>query len=238
VRGAAEVMRALSESRQERNSEMKVIAFNGSPRKEWNTATLLGKALEGAASKGAETKLIHLYDLHFTGCKSCFACKLKGGHSYGKCATRDDLTPILKEVEDAGAIILGTPVYFASVSGETKCFMERLMFPYLVYDVARSSLFPAKIHTGFIYTMGLSEAAMNERGYMAFVKSNEGFLGRIFGACESLCSFDAYQFDYSKMVADAFDPAKKAARRKDVFPLDCEKAFQMGARFASGAVAA
>jgi hypothetical protein len=38
---------------------MKVIAFNGSPRKKWNTATLLEKALEGAASQGAETELIH-----------------------------------------------------------------------------------------------------------------------------------------------------------------------------------
>ena len=56
---------------------MKVMAFNGSPRKTWNTATLLQKALEGAASKGAQTKLVHLYDLKYTGCKSCFACKTK-----------------------------------------------------------------------------------------------------------------------------------------------------------------
>ena len=70
---------------------MKIMAFNGSPRKAWNTATLLGKALEGAASKGAETELVHLYDLSFKGCISCFACKLKGGRSYGKCAVEDDL---------------------------------------------------------------------------------------------------------------------------------------------------
>jgi multimeric flavodoxin WrbA len=44
---------------------MKVMAFNGSPRKKWNTATLLEKALEGAASQGAETELIHLYALNF-----------------------------------------------------------------------------------------------------------------------------------------------------------------------------
>ena len=41
---------------------MKVLAINGSPRKQWNTATLLNKALEGAYSKGAETELINLYD--------------------------------------------------------------------------------------------------------------------------------------------------------------------------------
>jgi multimeric flavodoxin WrbA len=56
------------------------MAFNGSPRKTWNTATLLEKALEGAASKGAETELVHLYDVTFKGCISCFACKTKGGN--------------------------------------------------------------------------------------------------------------------------------------------------------------
>ena len=44
---------------------MRVIAFNGSPRKKWNTATLLKNALEGAESQGAETELVHLYDLNF-----------------------------------------------------------------------------------------------------------------------------------------------------------------------------
>ena len=43
-----------------------VIAINGSPRKKWNTAMLLEKALEGAKSKGADTELVHLYDLQFT----------------------------------------------------------------------------------------------------------------------------------------------------------------------------
>ena len=44
---------------------MKVLAINGSPRKKWNTATLLEKAIEGAASVDAETELVHLYDLDF-----------------------------------------------------------------------------------------------------------------------------------------------------------------------------
>jgi len=42
---------------------MQVIGINGSPRKQWNTATLVAKALEGAAAQGAETELVHLYDL-------------------------------------------------------------------------------------------------------------------------------------------------------------------------------
>ena len=84
-----------------------VIAFNGSPRKNWNTAKLLEKALEGASSEGAETELFHLYDINFKGCTSCFACKVRGGKSYGRCAVKDELTPLLKRIEDkADAIIL------------------------------------------------------------------------------------------------------------------------------------
>ncbi len=96
---------------------MKVIAVNGSPRKHWNTATLLKAALEGAAGQGADTELIHLYDLDFKGCTSCFACKLRGGKSYGKCAVRDALTPVLQKAEEADALILGTPVYFGGTTG-------------------------------------------------------------------------------------------------------------------------
>ena len=44
---------------------MNILAFNGSPRKNWNTATLLKSALEGARSRGAETELVHLYDFDF-----------------------------------------------------------------------------------------------------------------------------------------------------------------------------
>ena len=116
---------------------MKVIAINGSPRKKWNTATLLQNALDGAASQGAETELVHLYDLDYKGCTSCFACKLKNGRSYGKCAVQDGLTPVLKKIEVADALILGSPIYFGSVTGMMRCFMERLMFA--VPDVHETS---------------------------------------------------------------------------------------------------
>lgn len=211
---------------------MKVIAFNGSPRKKWNTATLLEKALEGAASQKAETELIHLYDLNFSGCVSCFSCKTKGGKSYGKCAYKDELTPILERIEETDALILGSPIYLFTATGEMRSFMERLIFPYVTYTEPPNTLFPKKINTGFIYTMNITEERVKE-SCGQHLDINEMFLKRIFGATESLLSFDTYQFkDYSKVVADRFDPEKKAKRRKEIFPKDCEKAFEMGVRFA------
>src|ERR1035441_9375296 len=97
---------------------MEIIAFNGSPRKTWNTATLLEKALEGAASQGATTKLVHLYDLNFKGCRSDFSCKFIGGSNYGKCAVKDDLEPLLREIEKADAIVLGSPIYLGVGTGQ------------------------------------------------------------------------------------------------------------------------
>lgn len=74
---------------------------------------------------------------------------------------------------------------------------------------------------------------MEERGPVQSFKLAEMMLVRAFGKVESLRATDTYQFDYySKYVARAFDPEKKAATRKEVFPLDCEKTYNMGMRFA------
>jgi multimeric flavodoxin WrbA len=212
---------------------MKIIAFNGSPRKKWNTAILLKKALEGASSQGAETEIINLYDLNYKGCISCFACKEKGGKSYGRCVVRDDLKPIFKKIESSDALVFGSPIYLGNITGEMQSFLERLVFPYLTYTDPPESLFPKKIPVGFIYTMGLTEELMNEFGYNQRFAGIERFLARIFGSAEMLLSFDTYQFeDYSKVVATRFNPEAKLKRRQEVFPKDCQKAFEMGVRLA------
>ena len=129
---------------------MNVLGINASPRKTWNTATVLHKALEGAASQGSQTELIHLYDLSYKGCISCFACKRKGGKSYGKCGYTDELTPVLEKIEAADAVILASPIYFGNVTGELRSLMERMLFQYLVYDENYSSLVAKKNRIGLI----------------------------------------------------------------------------------------
>lgn len=210
---------------------MKIIAINGSPRKNENTATLLNKALEGAASKGAETEMIHLYDYNYKGCKSCFACKLINGNSYGQCAINDEISSILNKIKSTDAIILGSPIYLGSITGEMRSFMERLIFPYLVYDKNYSSLFPKRLSVGLIYTFGVNEQRLEQTGWKEALKYNEVLVERIIGKTESLFVTDTYQFDdYSKYVSTAFDVNEKLKRRKEVFPQDCKKAFELGKR--------
>ncbi len=209
---------------------MKVIAINGSPRKNGNTATLLQKALEGAAAQGADTELIHLYDLDFKGCRSCFACKIVNGPSEGRCAAKDDATPVLRRIEqEADAVLLGSPIYFAAMSGEMRSFLERLLFAPLVYSNPPRSLFPRKIRAAVIYTMNSTEKMSTERNYGAIFDTTEASLRNVLGSAESLCCYDTYQFpDYSKVIMEYMDPAKKAERHDAVFPDDCRKAFELG----------
>lgn len=214
---------------------MKVMLVNGSPRKDWNTATLLQKCSEGAASKGARTELIHLYDLDYKGCRSCFSCKTIGGQYYGICSQTDDITPILERIKDADAVILGSPVYLGALTGAMRSFIERMVFPYLVYD-GITSLFAQKINTGFIYTMNISRSDLDSGrfGLDKHIAYTEGLLKRIFGASESLIVTDTCQFDdYSKVYAPIFNAEHKIKRRREVFPIDCRKAFEMGERFAA-----
>jgi multimeric flavodoxin WrbA len=213
---------------------MKIIGINGSPRKHWNTATMLEHALKGAESEGAETELVHLYDLTYTGCTSCFACKTLGGKSYGRCAVKDGLTPLLEKIEkEADALILGTPIYLGSDTGMMRAFLERLIFPYLTYTPEHGTLFPRKIPTGVIYTMNISENMVKEYGYDPHFATNENVLGMVFGSSEHLCAYDTYQFkDYSMVLCTMFDEKKKAEHKKTVFPEDCKMAFDLGVRFA------
>jgi multimeric flavodoxin WrbA len=214
---------------------MHVIAVNGSPRKKWNTATLLGHALDGAKSAGAKVELVHLYGLDFKGCVSCFKCKRIGGKSYGRCAVKDGLTPLLARIAEAGVLICGSPIYFGSESGEMRSFLERLLFPYLTYTPGYASIFPGKLATALIYTMNIPQEKLAEFGYPVLFDRMRGVMERTFGNCETFLSTDTYQFDdYGKYLSTVWDEAAKAKRREEVFPEDCAKAFALGARLAGG----
>ena len=208
---------------------MKVIAINGSPRKKWNTHILLEKCLEGAKELGAETEIINLYDINFKGCTSCFACQRKGV-TLDKCAMNDELSPILQKICECDALVLGSPIYFSSVTGEMRSFLERLLFPYCSYELKPSS-FEKKIITAFIYTMNVPFFAIPFFGYHKLINYNKKQMKRTFGYCESLVSTSTYQFDdYSKYAITVFNGGKRLKRRENIFPKDCEKARLLGKR--------
>lgn len=210
---------------------MKVIGINGSPRKNRNTAAMLNSALDGASKRGAETRLVHLYDYKFQGCISCFACKKTNGH--GVCAMQDEIAPLLRELNTVDALILGSPIYVGNITGVMRCFLERVVFCNSTYKPEPTTYFPQKIKVGFLYTMGVPEEYLEQYGSIQDLRYMENCIKRTYGSIETLYAFDTYQFDdYSKYDV-AFDVAAKEQQRKNQFPIDCEEAFQMGMRFAT-----
>ncbi|OIQ50241.1 2-amino-4-deoxychorismate dehydrogenase [Pseudodesulfovibrio hydrargyri] len=213
---------------------MKLMAFNGSPRKKWNTATMIEHALEGAREAGAEVELIHLYDLDFKGCSSCFACKRLGRKEVGVCTVKDDLKPILERVREADALLVGTPVYFGTESACTRAFLERVQFPYLNYADYSRSHFPRKIPTALIYTMNVTESMLKDLNYPVVFERARNFMGLHFGSCELLLSTNTSQYkDYDKYET-GFNKDDKARQHAEQFPKDCQAAKELGARLAQG----
>ena len=99
----------------------KIIIIDGGPRKTFNTASMLQKIAEGAASVSSEieVKTIRLYDMQYRGCMSCMACKLKDRVS-NVCKYKDALTPVLEEIAQADGLVMGSPIYFSEVTAQLR----------------------------------------------------------------------------------------------------------------------
>lgn len=215
---------------------MKVIAVNGSPRHGWNTDTLLRSALDGARSQGAETEIIHLYDLRFKGCSSCFACKRAGGGNTGHCVLKDELSVCLEKIVESDALILGSPVYFGNMTGSMVCLLERLLFSNHTYSTGKHFTLDKRFPIGFIYTMNVPNSLYRTTHYEIIFEYYRHLLEMFGGYSEFLAVTDTYQFDdYSKYDASRFNVAHKEEVRTRQFPVDLKNAYKLGARLVAEA---
>ncbi len=214
---------------------MRVMAINGSPRtKGWNTVTLLEHALAGAQSQGAETEMVHLHSLTFSGCISCFACKRLNRKQRGVCAVKDDLSPVLERIATVDALLLGSPIYYGTETAAMRACMERLCFPYNPYAEDGHCDFGRVIPTALLYTMNVAEDMVEPYGYATHCTLMQRTLSRHLGPCEMMYCTDTVQYaDYSKYESARFDSEAKRLRRETLFPADCDRAFALGARMAT-----
>lgn len=213
---------------------MKAIFINGSPRKQWNTAKMLESAMNGAQEAGAEVELVHLYEIDFKGCKSCFACKIKNSKTNGVCTLKDDLRPILERCRQADVVVLGSPVYYSYPTGEIRSFMERLLFPigtYLYEKGKHITLRDKVIPSAMIFTMNCPQDYMKEIGYPPILEENTKVLADIYGYAETLYACNTYQFsDYSRYDFNLFSEEEKRQYRDQHWQTDLQNAYDLGKR--------
>ena len=118
---------------------MKVLALNGSPRKNGNTATLLEKVLSPLIEAGWETEIVQIGGQKIQGCRGCLKCAEKKNR---RCVFDNDiLNGVLEKMLAADAMILGTPCYFTDMSAEMKALVDRAGFVAFV----NGGLFQGKI---------------------------------------------------------------------------------------------
>jgi multimeric flavodoxin WrbA len=103
---------------------MKIIAFNGSPRKKGNTELLIKEVFKPMLKAGIECEIVQIGGNALRGCSACYSCfKTKNG----RCSmVTDKMNDFLAKVHEADAIILASPTYYGSVTAEMKAFMDRL----------------------------------------------------------------------------------------------------------------
>lgn len=99
---------------------VKIVGIMGSPREDGNTAYLVKTALKSAEEAGADTELINIASMNIEPCIACDICK-----NIGECGIYDDMRVIIKKLQDADGIIIGSPVYFGSITSQLKMFMDR-----------------------------------------------------------------------------------------------------------------
>ncbi len=102
---------------------MKVIAFNGSARKDGNTAILLGTVLQELDQEGIKTELVQLAGKSLQGCIACYKCF---ENKNSRCAVeKDEMNFFIGKMMEADGILLGSPTYFSDVSASMKALIER-----------------------------------------------------------------------------------------------------------------
>ena len=105
---------------------MKVLAFNGSARKNGNTSILINHVFQELEKEGVETELVRLTRKNIHGCIGCYKCHENRDR---RCAVNDDqANEFIEKIEGADGVILGSPVYFADITPEMKALIDRAGF--------------------------------------------------------------------------------------------------------------
>ena len=175
----------------------KVLVISSSPRKGGNSDTLCDKFIQGALDAGNQVEKIFLKDKNINYCSGCGFCN---SNSYSKCSQKDDMEEILDKMTEADVIVLATPIYFYTMSGQMKTFIDRCCSRYTKIT-----------NKEFYYIM--SAADVSQGAFVRTVEEFRGFLACLSYAREKgiLCAAGVWQkveVDYTKYIQEACDMGK------------------------------
>ena len=124
---------------------MKLLGISGSPRIGGNTDTLLDRTLEGARSEGANVEKVALSNLTFSPCQEC-----ENLRDDGNCIIEDDMHLIYEKIKGADGVVLASPIFFGSLSAQTKMMVDRFQCAWRAKSILKKELFKKKKIGAFI----------------------------------------------------------------------------------------
>lgn len=108
---------------------MKVVAFNGSPRKNGNTYHAIKVVAEELKKENIKVEIIQVGNKRIRGCIACYKCAKNKNE---KCSINDEVNEWIQKIKESDGIILGSPVYFSGIAGTFKCFLDRAFWLHLL----------------------------------------------------------------------------------------------------------
>lgn len=147
------------QGKEETGMSKKVLTIETSPRKHGNTEIMAERFLEGAKEAGHETERISLYDQNLQFCRGCLACQ-----KTRECVIKDDVSVLLRKIQDADVLVFSTPIYFYEMTGQMKTLLDRT-----------NPLFPAEYRFRDVYLLAAC-ADSEETSADGAVKGLQGWI--------------------------------------------------------------
>ncbi len=125
---------------------MNIVVINGSPRPKGNTAAMVQAFTEGAKEAGHQVTVVNIGNKRIGGCKHCDYCHSK---EKGKCIQKDDMQEIYPVLKEAEMLVIASPIYYFSMTGQTHCTIERMYIWEVLPKIKKAALFLSALESGF-----------------------------------------------------------------------------------------
>jgi len=166
----------------EKTDSKKILVLLGSPRKKGNSTTLAEEIIKGAEAAGATAEKIYLHGLKIAPCQACYACRKPNSRS---CAIDDDMQVIYQKLIEADAWVIASPVYWFTMSAQTKLFMDRC---FALFNIHKEALAGKSIAVAMSYAdadpfmSGCVNALRTFQDAFAYVGAN--IVGMVYGSAD------------------------------------------------------
>jgi multimeric flavodoxin WrbA len=197
--------------------KLKVIALQGSPRKDGNTELLLDAAVRGAQEQGAEITVYRLNSLRLTPCQNCGGCD-----EAATCVIADDMQTILRDIRTTDRIILASPIFFFSVSAQTKIVIDRCQAFWAEKYLQKRPVPPGRFgRKGLLLLVGGMKMNAKNAGFACAEATARAFFRTVSVKEHTTLSYDGIDAkgairEHPTALADAFTAGKVLAAAGEV----------------------